>query len=156
MALWFGSVLSVPGTGIILNCGVNLLVHEHRTARRIARTNLAPVVAHAGEGARHAPGGYRIPATVMTALIDILASACPLSDALARPRIATNMQGELEVEEGLTAAAQGARVMRSEEFYGPASGITLTPDGKMLGARDPRFHNAVASVGRDGAISLTE
>ena len=46
--------------------------------------------------------------------------------------------------------------MRSEEFYGPASGITLTPDGKMTGAPDPRFHSAVASVERDGTISLTE
>ena len=157
--LWFGSALAVPGTGIILNCGVNLLAHEHRSGRTIARTNLAPVVAHAGEGTRHAlgtPGGYRIPATVMTALIDVLSSHCPLSDALARPRIATNMQGDLEVEEELAAAAQNARVMRSEEFYGPASGITLTPDGKMMGARDPRFHSAVASVDRDGTISLTE
>jgi gamma-glutamyltranspeptidase / glutathione hydrolase len=157
--LWFGSALAVPGTGIILNCGVNLLVHEHRTGRRIARTNLTPVVAHADDGARHAlgtPGGYRIPAAVMTALIDVLASDCPLSDALARPRIATNMQGDLEVEEELAAAARGARAMRSEEFYGPASGITLTPDGKMLGARDQRFHNAVAFVDPGGMISLTE
>jgi gamma-glutamyltranspeptidase/glutathione hydrolase len=157
--LWFGSALAVPGTGIILNCGVNLLAHEHRTGRTIARTNLAPLVAHAGEGTRHAlgtPGGYRIPATVMTALIDVLSSHCPLADALARPRIATNMQGDLEVEEELAAAAQNARVMRSEEFYGPASGITLAPDGKMTGARDPRFHSAVALVERDGTISLTE
>ena len=92
----------------------------------------------------------------MTALIDVLSSHCPLSDALARPRIATNMQGDLEVEEELAAVAQNARVMRSEEFYGPASGITLTSDGKMMGARDPRFHSAVASVERDGTISMTE
>jgi gamma-glutamyltranspeptidase / glutathione hydrolase len=157
--LWFGSGIAVPGTGIILNCGANLLVHDNRTHRPVARTNMAPVVAHASDGTRHTlgtPGGHRIPATVMTALIDVLASGTSLSDALARPRISTSMHGDLEIEEALSAAAPGARIMRSEEFYGPASGITLTPDGQMLGARDPRFHCAVASVDHVDTISLKE
>ena len=40
--------------------------------------------------------------------------------------------------------------------YVIVNGEAVFSDGKMTGAPDPRFHSAVASVERDGTISLTE
>lgn len=155
--LWFGSGLAVPGTGIILNCGANLLAYDKTGSRMIAQNNLAPVVAHAGGAVRHAlgtPGGYRIPAVIMTSLIDVLAGGRPLSEAIARPRIATTIAGKLEVEPALSGMAPDAGTIKTADFYGPASGITVAPLGEMRGAKDPRFDGAVASVDRTGAVTI--
>lgn len=155
--LWFGSGLVAPGTGIILNCGANLLVDDKASGRRIAQSNVTPVIAQAGGAARYAlgtPGGYRIPAIIMTNLIDVLAAGRPLSEAMARPRLATSIEGQIEVEPALSSVAQGARIIKLKEFYGPASGITVTALGEMRGVKDPRFNGAVASVDRTGTVTI--
>lgn len=155
--LWFGSGLIVPRTGIILNCGANLLVYDKNARQYFAQSNISPLVVHAGDAVRYAlgtPGGYRIPAVMMTTLIDVLAAGQTLSEAIARPRAATNVEGKIEVEPALSAAAQGARIIKLEEFYGPASGISVTRAGEILGARDPRFHGAIASVDRSGKVAI--
>jgi len=155
--LWFGSTLIAPGTGIILNCGANLLVDDKASGRRFAQSNIAPVIAHAGGAVRYAlgtPGGYRIPATIMTSLIDVLAAGRPLSEAISRPRVATSVAGQIEVEPALSSIAEGARIIKLEEFYGPASGITVTRAGEMHGTKDPRFEGAVASIDRYGNVTI--
>ncbi len=153
--LWFGSGIVVPGTGMVLNCGANLLVYDCDNGRRVARTNMAPIIARGRAGTRYAlgtPGGHRIPAILLTALIDVLAAGQPLSDALAQPRVATSVEGELEVEPALSRLAPDARIIRIEEFYGPASGVTVTSAGAMIAAGDPRFRHGIASVDPSGNI----
>ena len=147
--LWFGSGVLVPGTGILLNCGANLLVRDTTTRRRFAQTNLSPVIARGADRSWFAlgtPGGHRIPAVVMTALIDVATTGASIEDAISRPRLAVKTGGGLEVEAGLEAFAPGAGAMKPADFYGPASGIAAPASGGLIGAQDPRFSGAVATV----------
>lgn len=153
--LWFGSGIVADDTGIILNCGANLLVRSERSQELFAQTNLTPVIASNSAGSWHAtgtPGGHRIPAVVMTALIDMFCSGLDLEKALGRPRMAIAADGTLEVELPLLDVAPDAQPLGKGDFYGPASGITVRPTGMMTGTTDPRFNGAVVMVGRDGSL----
>lgn len=147
--LWFGSGLLEEETGIILNCGASLLVRDATTQARFALPYIAPMVVRADDGRRFAlgtPGGRRIPATLMTALIDVLAAGVSLAEAIARPRIATAPDGSLEVEAALQEFAPEAKIISPGGYFGPSSGIVFGPDGLPAAARDPRFSSAVATV----------
>lgn len=156
--LWFGSGLIEEETGILLNCGASLLVRDAKTSVRFAQAYITPVVVRADDGTRYAlgtPGGRRIPSTMMTALIDVLAGGASLAEGIARPRIATAPDGSLEVEAGLKSHAPDAKIISPGGFFGPASGIACSRAGTFTGARDPRFHGAIADVDAAGAIALS-
>lgn len=140
--LWFGSGLVVPGTGLVLNAGANLYARRHGEATVRAITNLAPTLLLGADGGRHAlgsPGGQRIPAIVLQAVLDIAHYGIALDDAIGRPRLSVDAQGGLEVEAALAALAPGARVLEPSVYYGPAGGISIRPPGAPVAARDPRF-----------------
>jgi gamma-glutamyltranspeptidase/glutathione hydrolase len=147
--LWFGSGLLEEKTGILLNCGASLLVRDAVTQDRLALPFIAPMIARADDGRRFAlgtPGGRRIPATLVTALIDTLAAGATLAEAIARPRIATAPSGALEVEAGLQALAPEAKAISPKGYFGPSSGIEFGRDGiAAVAALDPRFSGAAAT-----------
>jgi gamma-glutamyltranspeptidase/glutathione hydrolase len=156
--LWFGSGLLDEETGIILNCGASLLVRDAATSTRFALPYIAPMIARADDGRRFAlgtPGGRRIPATLMTVLVDVLAAGVGLAEAIARPRLATAPDGALEVEAALQGLAPSAKIISPGGYFGPSSGIAFGRDGIPVAARDPRFRGAVATV-KGAAVALTE
>lgn len=147
--LWFGSGLVAPETGILLNCGVNLLARRRSDDAILPLTNLTPVVVACADGGRHAvgsPGGIRIPAVVLQAVLDLVWYKLPLSEALPLPRVSVDFDGNGEVEPALKSLAPGAREIRTRDYYGPASGLSLPAKGEAVCARDPRFSSAAIVV----------
>jgi gamma-glutamyltranspeptidase/glutathione hydrolase len=144
--LWFGSGIVAGKTGVLLNAGANVLARFGDRDEIRAAANVAPVIVEAAEGIRHAlgsPGGHRIPAIVLGAVVDIVARGATLQQAFARPRIAVTPGGDVEAEPGATLPAPRTRSLKPSDFYGPATGVTLR--GQPVPALDPRFQAAVAS-----------
>ena len=141
---WFGSGIVAGDTGIVLNAGVNSFARSRTTGEVFPMTNMAPVVVSGPRGrfVLGTPGGARIPAIVLQALVDVVRYGFSLDEALRRPRVAVGLDGGLEVERPLTAVVAGARVLATSEFFGPANGIAAH-DG-LMAALDPRFACAVS------------
>lgn len=144
--LWFGSGVLDPETGVLLNCGANILVTP-RTAQEpvFAQANICPIVI-SGEDrtcAFGSPGGRRIPGLTATFLVDLLVRRLPVEDAVAGPRVSVAVDGALEVERPLDEQMATARIIERDEFYGPASAVLRLPDGKLHGVSDPRFKGSV-------------
>lgn len=148
--LWFGSGIVVPDTGIVLNAAANLLRKVKGTAQPVPLHNMTPVVIRDSNGAIHAfgsPGGSRIPAIVLQAIVDLLHYDLSLAESLQLPRLSVAPAGAIEVEDQLRSIVPEARVVERYEYYGPASGLTLSRDGRILEALDPRFNPAFARLG---------
>lgn len=147
--LWFGSGMVAPGTGIVLNAAANLLRKVKGSAQLVPLHNMTPVVIKDPNGAIHAlgsPGGSRIPAIVLQAIVDLLRYSLPLAESLRLPRLSVDPGGAIEIEDPLRSIVPEAYVIERYEYYGPASGLTLTSDGRLLGALDPRFNPAFARL----------
>jgi gamma-glutamyltranspeptidase/glutathione hydrolase len=147
--LWFGSGLVASGTGMVLNCGANLFARQCTDGSLFPLTNLTPVIVACADGSRHAigsPGGIRIPAVVLQAVLDLVRYKIPLPKALPLPRVSVDFGGNLEAESALEQILPGAKVIRMSDYYGPASGISLAQAGPPVAARDPRFASAVAAA----------
>lgn len=147
--LWFGSGVVVPGTGLLLNCGLNLARYSWRRNTWVAVNNMTPVVAIADRGARYAigaPGGSRIPAIVLKTTIESVLGGLPISTSIARPRISISPDGALECERD--AGIEGStRELTAEDFYGPASAIHVDDEGGGIDVgMDPRCASATAWV----------
>jgi gamma-glutamyltranspeptidase/glutathione hydrolase len=145
--LWFGAGVLVPETGIILNCGANLLrrVEVGSATNVTALHNLCPVVIRDKNGTVYAfgsPGGSRIPAIVLQAVVDVIHYRLPLDESICLPRVSVDPSGGIEVELLLRQVAPDAYLIERHEYYGPASGLTLTRDGRLLCALDYRFQPA--------------
>jgi gamma-glutamyltranspeptidase / glutathione hydrolase len=147
---WFGADLIATGTGILLNAGANLLVPSASGASAV--TNMAPIVLDAPGGARHgfgAAGGPRIPALLLSAIVDVVCFDAPLERAVAAPHLSVRAaDGMLEVEPGLLLdddIAEGSLTLGDRDF-GPICGITQMPHGGVVGAPDHRFENGLAVV----------
>ena len=85
---WFGSDLIAAGTGIVLNGGANILAPSASGARAV--TNMAPIVLDSGDGGRHAlgaAGGPRIPALLLSAVVDVVCYGASLVRAVASPHV---------------------------------------------------------------------
>ncbi|HVU78163.1 MAG TPA: gamma-glutamyltransferase [Gaiellaceae bacterium] len=143
---WFGSGLVAEGTGMVLNAGANLFAATADGPRAV--TNMAPLVVRQADGARHAlggTGGPRIPALLLTALVDVVHHGLTLADALAAPHVSVRaLERELEVEPELLDVA-GRGLPMGIRDYGPTAGLTRTAAG-CVPAVDPRFTTGVASV----------
>lgn len=146
--LWFGSGVVAPGTGLVMNCGMNLARYSRMRNRWAAVNNLTPVVVETALGARYcmgAPGGSRIPAIVLKLLIETVMGGAALDEAINWPRVSVSPQGEIEAE--IDANWPGAhRVLGPEEFYGPASAIGVLRGGVVVAAVDRRCASGVAAV----------
>ena len=104
---WFGSDLIAAGTGIVLNGGANILAPSASGGRAV--TNMAPIVLDTGDRARHAlgaAGGPRIPALLLSAVVDVVCYGASLEQAVASPHVSVRAaDGTLEVEAELTPRA---------------------------------------------------
>lgn len=142
--LWFGSGLVVPETGIVLNAGANL-TSRLSDGSVIALNNISPVLIAGRANDWHAvgtPGGYHIPATVMLAIVDLLCYDMPLAAALAQPRFSVRPGIGLEMERDRRSQlpdVNPTQLVQNEEYYGPATGISMQPSGNVTPAVDPRF-----------------
>jgi gamma-glutamyltranspeptidase/glutathione hydrolase len=138
-AVWFGSGIAVPGTGIVLNAGANLFAAAPSGA--IAVTNMCPILLDTGDGTWHAlgaTGGPRIPGILLSAVVDVVHYGATLEEAIAAPHLAVRaadgaLWGEPEV---LETAGHGEPIAPGD--FGPAAGITRV-DGRLVPAVDPRF-----------------
>jgi gamma-glutamyltranspeptidase / glutathione hydrolase len=143
---WCGSGVVAAGTGVLLNAGANLFAPgEHGP---LAMTNMSPLVLDVAGGERHvlgATGGPRIPAFLVTAIVDVVHYEHRLSEALAAPHLAIRVADrELEVEPELAQfALPGVKQLQAGDGFGAAFGITRDPAG-WAPATDPRFEHGVA------------
>jgi gamma-glutamyltranspeptidase len=144
--LWFGSLQMLQGTGLVLNCGLNLIRQRRSTGEYVAVNNLTPVAARDAQQRRYvagAPGGTRIPAVVMRLLVETALSGQSLQQAMDLPRIAVRPDGTPEFE-ALLAYSGTFEILGAEDFYGPASIVRRDGDGTLEIGQDPRFDMGVA------------
>jgi gamma-glutamyltranspeptidase / glutathione hydrolase len=144
---WCGSGIVVPGTGVILNGGANLFAVTSDGPAAV--TNMCPVVFEIEDGARHglgATGGPRIPAIVLTAIVDVVHGGATLAEAIAAPHVAVRAtDGVLQGEPAVLEAAGGGLPIGPGD-YGAAAGVTVAADGTLLPAVDSRFDSAAAEA----------
>jgi gamma-glutamyltranspeptidase/glutathione hydrolase len=144
----FGCKVSVPGTGIILNNTMYIFDPHPRRPNSIAPgkrmvSSMAPTMVYRGRRpllALGAPGGTRIFAAVLQAIVNVLDHGMTLQEAVEAPRIWT--QGQvLEVESGIAASARHELTVRGHEVQvvpkiaGGMNGIVIDrAHGRLHGA----------------------
>jgi gamma-glutamyltranspeptidase len=140
----FGSGLVAPGTGIVLNAGVDL--YAPAAEGPLAINNMSPVIVEQPGGIRHAVGGVggpRIPGIILTAVVDAVHYGSSMAEAIEAPHLHVRAtDGRLQCEAELLPRLEPGTAELLEGF-GPACGITQTPDGSIPGA-DPRFDTGFA------------
>ncbi|MCH7786496.1 MAG: gamma-glutamyltransferase, partial [Chloroflexi bacterium] len=111
----FGSKVTVPGTGMLLNNTMYIFDPHPGTANSIAPgkrmlSSMSPtVVLKDGKPlmALGTPGGTRIFAAVLQAIVNVIDHGMTLQEAVEAPRVWTQGQ-QLEVEEGIAPSARDA------------------------------------------------
>jgi gamma-glutamyltranspeptidase/glutathione hydrolase len=164
LQLLLGSVVTVPGTGILLNNAMGLFNplpgHPNSVgpAKR-ALTNMCPTVVVRDRQAvlsSGASGGRRIPSMLAQALTLAIDHGFSMDRALRAPRFHHEGNGHLLIEEGLSdgalasLAAQGyqldVRPANGTALGGQAPAIWFDNEGRLFGAPDPRRHGAATAV----------
>ena len=132
----FGSKVTVPGTGMLLNNNMYIFDPHPGTANSIAPgkrmlSSMSPtVVLEDGRPlfALGTPGGTRIFASVLQAIVNVIDHGMSLQEAVEAPRIWTQGQ-QLELEEGVSAntrdalAAKGHNVSVVARVAGGMNGV---------------------------------
>lgn len=158
-----GCAYVLPGTGIMLN---NMLgeedlspggFHQWQPDRRMA-SMMCPSVASLPDGgwvALGSGGSNRIRSAVLQVLVNLFEFGMPLEKAVAAPRL--HLEGaHLSIESGFEPDALAAlsaewpdyRVWPDYNlFFGGVHAVERLPDGRFLGAGDPRRGGAVAAAG---------
>lgn len=162
----FGSGVTAPGTGVVLNNSLtNFSFTDPEGANYGApgkrpRSTIAPVIA-LQEGrpcfALGLPGGGRIPTATLAVLADHVVFGRSLGEAIAAPRVhllrswsdepdSNVMQIEQAVpavvRNGLSDLGWEVEVITDTEFFGGMNAIELSPDGGLTGWADFRRTNA--------------
>ena len=143
----FGSRAMAPGTGMLLNNTMALFdphpghVLSVAPGKRMTSSMAPTIVLRDGRPAMALglPGGVRIFASVLQALVNVLDHGMSLQEAVEAPRVWTQGQ-ELEVEdavpedvrEGLR--ARGHDVVPVAHVAGGMGAIAFEPDGTLTGA----------------------
>ena len=145
--VWFGSGLLDDETGILLNCGMHILARRNADGRVVAQPHLTPTIVRHRD-ARYAlgsPGGRRIPAIVLQAIVDLVDYDVPIERVLDAPRLSANADGALDAEADLAARMpeRAMRVVEPSEYFGPAGALEWTARCTRH-ALDPRFADACA------------
>jgi gamma-glutamyltranspeptidase/glutathione hydrolase len=145
--LWFGSGLLDEASGIVLNCGIHILARRNADAEIVAQPHLAPAIVRRGQRyyAVGSPGGRRIPAIVLQAIVDLVHYETPVERVLDAPRLSGNGDGTLDGEAGLIDSVPGRRLrlVETNEYFGPAAALGWSADGVRC-AVDPRFEDSAA------------
>ncbi len=143
----FGSKATVPGTGMLLNNTMALFDPHPGHALSVApgkrmTSSMAPtIVFRDGQPclALGLPGGIRIFASVLQALVNVIDHGMTLQEAVEAPRMWTQGQ-ELEVETAVPEtvraglAARGHDVVPVAHVAGGMCAIAWEPDGSLIGA----------------------
>lgn len=164
----FGSGLTAPGTGVILNN--SLTNFSYQDAREVnygapgkrPRSTIAPVLA-LRDGrpalALGLPGGGRIPTATLAVLIDHLVFGRSLGEAIAAPRAhllrswsAQPDSHVLQLESGFPAGLAGGlgdlgwevREITDTESFGGFTAVEIGQDGQLTGWADWRRTNYAA------------
>lgn len=157
-----GAGYVVPNTAIMLN---NMLGEEDINPHGFHRwppdtrisSMMAPTIAVGCDGALTAlgsGGSNRIRTAILQVLIHLLLFACPLADAVSRPRIHLE-NGRLSIEPGFPEPVVEALARRFPEidrwqkknlFFGGVHTVRMEPDGTLNGAGDPRRRGAALIV----------
>jgi gamma-glutamyltranspeptidase/glutathione hydrolase len=147
--LWFGSGMTTPGTGVVLNCAANLFRKEVSSGEWLSVTNLSPNIMHCKDGTQIAyggPGGARIPAIVLQIILEMAKGGGDLSKAVNKKRVSVSLNGELELEDDGLAQQYHARRIFEKEYFGPTSAILRKRDGQIIVGADDRFETGVALI----------
>ena len=157
----FGSHVTVPGTGMLLNnC---MMLFDPRPggrqsvgpSRRPVSSNTPTLVFRDGKPvlALGAPGATRIPAAVLQAIINFIDHRMPLQEAVEAPRCHAGSEGDgLLLEHGFAAgvdsklAALGHPVSRTPRVAGGLSAVAFSGDGALEGAACWRADGAPAGI----------
>ncbi len=143
----FGSRVTVPGTGVLLNNTMALFdPHPGHTlsvapGKRMTSSMAPTIVFRDGEPvlALGLPGGVRIFTSVLQALVNLIDHGMTLQEAVEAPRIWTQGQ-DLEVEASVpdtvraALAARGHQVVSVPAVGGGMNAIAIEPDGTLTGA----------------------
>lgn len=152
---WFGSGVTVPGTGVVFNNGMMLYSPDPKAANSIepgkrAVTNMSPaLVMKDGKPflAVGLPGARRIPTSVLNYIVDIVDHGLTLQQSLALPRFHVENKEPMRIEKGLPDGTLSALLamghsfgpeLTIEDFYGPAMGVLVDSTGLYRGGADPR------------------
>ena len=155
----FGSMVTVPGTGLLFGHGVGRFDPRPGLANAIGPGkrplhNMAPFLALRDDGLPFAtygiPGGRTIPNNQLSISVSLMNLQAPIQMALDAPRLHTDGAEPIQVEsrageETLAALRKlGHEVTASEGIGGPGHGIVLSDNGSHhAGGTDPRGEGKV-------------
>jgi gamma-glutamyltranspeptidase / glutathione hydrolase len=156
----FGARVMVPGTGMLLNNTMALFDPHPGHALSIApgkrmTSSMAPtLLLRDGRPllALGLPGGVRIFAAVLQAIVNVVDHGMSLQEAVEAPRVWTQGQ-ELEVEAAIGAdvraglAARGHHVVPVAHVAGGMGAIAFEPDGMLTGASCWRADGSPVGLG---------
>jgi gamma-glutamyltranspeptidase/glutathione hydrolase len=147
--VWFGSGLLDSTSGILLNCGMHILARRTDDGTVVAQPHLTPVIVTRGDTryALGSPGGRRIPAIVLQAIVDLVHYDTPVEQVLEAPRLSANGDRSVEAEAALVSEmpSRQMRVIEPHEYFGPAGALSWS-GGSVRCAVDPRFAGASARL----------
>ena len=150
----FGSGVTVPGTGVLLNNGMMWFDPEPGTVNSIAPGKHAlhagtPALVFDGREPRMAlgaPGGRKVLTAVLQVMLNVLDFGMGMQEAVSAPRVhcetgSTSIDARLpaEVIEGLRRIGHDV-VVRQETFLSSYFG---RPNGVLIDPRDGRLHSGV-------------
>jgi gamma-glutamyltranspeptidase/glutathione hydrolase len=162
----FGSKAMVPGTGLLLNNTMALFdphpghVLSVAPGKRMTSSMAPTVVLRDGRPvlALGLPGGVRIFASVLQALVNVIDHGMSLQEAVEAPRAWTQGQ-DLEVEAAVPRAvragleARGHRVVAVPHVAGGMGAIAFAADGTLTGASCWRADGSPVGLGGGPARS---
>jgi gamma-glutamyltranspeptidase/glutathione hydrolase len=156
----FGSRAMVPGTGMLLNNTMALFDPHPGSVLSVApgkrmTSSMAPTILLQEDRPRLAlglPGGMRIFASVLQAIVNVVDHRMSLQEAVEAPRVWTQGQ-ELEVEAAIGddvragLAARGHHVVAVPHVAGGMGAIAFEPDGTLTGASCWRADGSPVGLG---------
>jgi gamma-glutamyltranspeptidase/glutathione hydrolase len=160
MSAGYGSGVMPTGTGMWLNNSLGELelntsgYHGLPVGTRLT-SNMAPTVARRTNGttiALGSPGADRISTALQITLLGIVNGGLSLQEAMDHPRLHVELSDEgqrIALEPGmpLPDSIGDLRTFDSTDmFFGGASAVSLTPDGRIQAAADHRRSGATAVV----------
>jgi len=158
----FGSVVTVPGTGLLLGHGVARFDPRPGLANSIAPGkaplhNMAPFIALEGNrpfASYGIPGGRTIPNNQFNFTVSLLDLARTALQTVSAPRLHTEGAEPIQVEKRAgkrvleAMEKRGHRVVPADRIGGPGHAIVVNGDdvADQSGATDPYFQGAVVSA----------
>lgn len=166
----YGSGVTIPGTGILMNNEMDdfaanpgkpnrygLIQGESNAVRAKKRplSSMTPTFVINPDGRLRliigSPGGPTIINTVLHVILNVLDHGQPIADAIAAPRAHHQwLPDEIGADKHLPESVKGGLERLGHTFgkprsLGDAQGILLAPDGTVAGASDPRGSGRVAA-----------